>query len=41
VDEDLVDRKARKKAVDAANINPHMQNVDDYDDVQGDLFDFT
>jgi hypothetical protein len=36
VDEDLVDRKARKKAIDAININPHM---DDHDDTQGDLFD--
>jgi hypothetical protein len=41
VDEDLVDRKARQKAVDKLNINPHMQNVDDCDDMQGDLFDFT
>jgi hypothetical protein len=41
VDEDLVDRKARKKAKESLNINPHMQNVEDQDDnTQGDLFDF-
>jgi hypothetical protein len=40
VDDDLVDRKARKKAIDVMNINPHMQKVEDHDDTQGDLFDF-
>ena len=34
VDEDVVEYKARQKAYD--NVNPHMN----YDDDQGDLFDF-
>ena len=41
VDDDLVERKARNKAIEKMNINPHMDDYDSLDNVQGDLFDFT
>ena len=38
VDDDLVEYKARQKAVNRKIINPHLE--DDEDNKQGDLFDF-